>query len=246
MGQVQDKIAIVTGGASGIGDACAETLAREGAKVVVTDIDEARGKAVVGRITKAGGKADYLQQDVRDEARWPDGDRRDREALRPARHHGRQCRHRHHAADADMTLADGSASRAINLDGVFLSVKHAIPAMKQRRRRLDRDDVVGRGPARLAGARGLLGDQGRRAAVRQVGGDGVRAMQRQHPLSTRSIPASSPRRSGARSRAAPTATAATRRSIRASARPGVPLTRVGEAQDIANGVLFLAPMRRAT
>jgi NAD(P)-dependent dehydrogenase (short-subunit alcohol dehydrogenase family) len=44
MGQVDSKIAVVTGGASGIGAACAETLAREGAKVVLTDIDDARGQ----------------------------------------------------------------------------------------------------------------------------------------------------------------------------------------------------------
>ena len=47
MGQVQGKIAIVTGGASGIGAACAATLAREGARVIVTDLDDARGQAVV-------------------------------------------------------------------------------------------------------------------------------------------------------------------------------------------------------
>jgi NAD(P)-dependent dehydrogenase (short-subunit alcohol dehydrogenase family) len=41
MGQVEGKVAIVTGGASGIGAACAATLAREGAKVVITDIDDA-------------------------------------------------------------------------------------------------------------------------------------------------------------------------------------------------------------
>ena len=41
MDQVEGKVAIVTGGASGIGAACALTLAREGAKVVVTDIDDA-------------------------------------------------------------------------------------------------------------------------------------------------------------------------------------------------------------
>jgi NAD(P)-dependent dehydrogenase (short-subunit alcohol dehydrogenase family) len=38
MGQVEGKVAIVTGGASGIGAACVATLAREGAKVVITDI----------------------------------------------------------------------------------------------------------------------------------------------------------------------------------------------------------------
>ena len=46
MGQVEGKVAIVTGGASGIGAACAATLAREGAKVVITDIDDAGAQAV--------------------------------------------------------------------------------------------------------------------------------------------------------------------------------------------------------
>ena len=46
MGQVDGKIAIVTGGASGIGAACATTLAREGAKVVVTDLDDTGGQSV--------------------------------------------------------------------------------------------------------------------------------------------------------------------------------------------------------
>jgi NAD(P)-dependent dehydrogenase (short-subunit alcohol dehydrogenase family) len=42
MGQVEGKVAIVTGGAAGIGAACAETLAREGAKVVLTDLRGAK------------------------------------------------------------------------------------------------------------------------------------------------------------------------------------------------------------
>src|SRR6202048_1398163 len=71
MAQLSGKVAVVTGGASGIGEACAETLAREGASVLVTDIADALGKAVVERIAKAGGKAHYLRHDVRDEAAWP-------------------------------------------------------------------------------------------------------------------------------------------------------------------------------
>jgi NAD(P)-dependent dehydrogenase (short-subunit alcohol dehydrogenase family) len=49
MGQVEGKVAIVTGGASGIGAACAATLAREGAKVVITDIDDASCRCLPGR-----------------------------------------------------------------------------------------------------------------------------------------------------------------------------------------------------
>ena len=70
MGQVDGKVALVTGGASGIGAACSRTLAREGAKVVVTDIDDRGGADVVKAITDAGGEAVYLRQDVTDEQRW--------------------------------------------------------------------------------------------------------------------------------------------------------------------------------
>jgi NAD(P)-dependent dehydrogenase (short-subunit alcohol dehydrogenase family) len=66
-GQVQGKVALVTGGASGIGAACAELLAREGASVAVTDIDELGGPELVARINKAGHQAVFLHQDVTSE-----------------------------------------------------------------------------------------------------------------------------------------------------------------------------------
>jgi NAD(P)-dependent dehydrogenase (short-subunit alcohol dehydrogenase family) len=50
MGQVQDKVAIVTGSASGIGAACAATLAREGAKVAITDLGDTGGQTVMEKI----------------------------------------------------------------------------------------------------------------------------------------------------------------------------------------------------
>ena len=68
-GQVQGKVALVTGGASGIGAACAELLAREGASVAVTDIDELRGPELVAGINKAGHQAVFLHQDVTSEVR---------------------------------------------------------------------------------------------------------------------------------------------------------------------------------
>ncbi len=64
-GRVQDKVALVTGGASGLGAESARRLAREGARVVLTDLAADAGQAVADEI---GGV--FLTQDVTDEARW--------------------------------------------------------------------------------------------------------------------------------------------------------------------------------
>lgn len=61
-----DKVAIVTGGASGIGEAVALEFARNGAAVVVADIAEDAGESVVEEIRSAGGKATFVHGDVTD------------------------------------------------------------------------------------------------------------------------------------------------------------------------------------
>ena len=62
--QVSGKVAVVTGGASGIGRATAHLLAREGATVVVADVKAADGERVVAEITQSGGKAFFQPADV--------------------------------------------------------------------------------------------------------------------------------------------------------------------------------------
>ena len=69
-GRVANQSAIVTGAASGIGAACARRLAEEGARVLLTDINDAAGRRVTDEIIEAGGIAQFASQDVRDEARW--------------------------------------------------------------------------------------------------------------------------------------------------------------------------------
>lgn len=123
MGQMHGKVAIVTGGACGIGAACARTLAREGAKVAVTDLDDSNGEALVSEIRQAGGNAVYLHQDVTDEGRWPEiVGAVEQQFLRVdvmVANAGIAIR----VPIVDMTLADWRRQQAVNVEGVFLSVK---------------------------------------------------------------------------------------------------------------------------
>ncbi len=69
-GRVKDKVALVTGAASGIGRATALLLAREGARVTVTDIDEPAAQRVAEVITENGGEAIWTKLDVTIESDW--------------------------------------------------------------------------------------------------------------------------------------------------------------------------------
>ncbi|HXI78760.1 MAG TPA: SDR family NAD(P)-dependent oxidoreductase, partial [Steroidobacteraceae bacterium] len=71
MGRVSGKIALVTGAASGLGKADAAALVQEGAKVVITDINEQAGRELERALNAmTPGSAFFLAQDVSSESRW--------------------------------------------------------------------------------------------------------------------------------------------------------------------------------
>jgi NAD(P)-dependent dehydrogenase (short-subunit alcohol dehydrogenase family) len=131
MGRVSGKVALVTGGASGIGRGCAELLAAEGATVVVTDVQHGLGGSVVAGIEAAGGAAIYLPQDVTSEEVWIDVVREIEARL------GRLDILVNNAGIGlsgsvlEFSLADFRRQQAINVEGVFLGCKHAIPLMRK-------------------------------------------------------------------------------------------------------------------
>ena len=245
-GQVQGKVALVTGGASGIGAAIVELLAQEGATVVATDIDELNGSELAARLKKAGREVIFLHQDITSEERWIEV------AAEVGKRYGRLDTMIANAgiciaapSIVDMTLQDWRRQTAINLDGVFLSVKHSLPLMRRHGGGsiIMMSSVAGlRGATSLAGY-SLSGYSATKGAVRlfaksiamecaQVG-DGIR-VNSVHPgiIDTPIWGKNSTWASGAGQNAPNVAVE--------RAKSSTPLGRAGQAIDIAQGVLYLA------
>lgn len=126
-GRVEGKVAIVTGGASGIGAETCRRLAAEGARVLPTDVNEELLAEVAAGI---GDRAEPLTHDVSDEGRW-------REVVAHALDRfGRLDVLVNNAGIAiqgtieETSLETWRRIHAVNSEGVFLGCKHAIPAMR--------------------------------------------------------------------------------------------------------------------
>jgi NAD(P)-dependent dehydrogenase (short-subunit alcohol dehydrogenase family) len=127
---IEGKVALVTGAGSGIGRASAQAFARAGARVVVSDIDEARGLATVRSIHQQGATAHFVAADVTSSL---DIERLVASAL--SQYGGLQLAHNNAGMLGDIgPLAECSEDNfervlALNLRAVFLSMKHEIPAL---------------------------------------------------------------------------------------------------------------------
>lgn len=133
MDRLQDKVALVTGGAQGIGEAIVRSFAAEGARVVIADIDPQEGQALAAEIPGAV----FRQLDVSDEARWiavldsviADFGRLD-VLVNNAGITGRSDTQND---PEHTTLEDWRRVMTVNTDGVFLGCKHAIRVMRPAR-----------------------------------------------------------------------------------------------------------------
>ena len=231
MGQLDGRTGIITGAASGIGAATARVLAREGARLVLTDLDDAAGVALAA---ETGGI--YLHHDVTDEAGW--------QAVIDAAEKtwGRLDIMVANAGIGimgpaiDMSLADWRRQMAINVDGVFLSVKFCIPAM--RRAGNGGSIIMLSSVAGLRGSAGLAGYSATKGAVRLFAKsmalecaqaqDGIRVNSVHPGIIATPIWGKLPR--GSNAPLDPDQIAAA----------SVPIGKPGRAEEIANGILFLA------
>lgn len=131
MGRVDGKIAFVTGGAQGLGQAIALMLAREGAKVVIADIKDERAQAVAAEINANGPeRALALHLNVTDEAGWQEALARAAGAFG-----GLHILVNNAGIGITKTIEDTSFEEwrrvhAVDLDSVFLGCKYAIPHLR--------------------------------------------------------------------------------------------------------------------
>jgi NAD(P)-dependent dehydrogenase (short-subunit alcohol dehydrogenase family) len=131
--RLQDKVTIITGGASGMGRVAARMFAAEGAKVVVADVTEAAAQSVVDEVKADGGQAVAVVADVSKEA---DAKRMVDEAIAAFGRVDVLYNNAGIMPQADHSVIDTSVEdwdrvMAVNVRGVFLGCKFAIPKMVQ-------------------------------------------------------------------------------------------------------------------
>ncbi len=231
--RLKDKVALVTGAASGLGEATARRFAHEGAQVYLTDINQAAVQAVADSI---GDSAQAHYQDVTDEAAW---ETLIAEILAAS---GRLDIVVNNAGIAltgsaeDTSLEDWRAVQSVNLDAVFLGTRAAIRAMKHQ----------GGSIINISSIEGIIGEP--RAAAYNASKGGVRIFTKSAALHCASegygIRVNSvhpgfiltPMVENGLGALSPEELAA----VEARLLGEIPLGAMGEPEDIANGCLFLA------
>jgi len=127
MGQLDNKVAFVTGGAAGIGEQVSRMLASEGAKVMVTDMDGAKAAEVAESI---GAQAESTTLDVTSEEQWEAAIAKALETFGKLNVMVNNAGISEPGTIQDETLEHWQRVLDINLNGAFLGTKHAVNAMK--------------------------------------------------------------------------------------------------------------------
>jgi len=227
--RLKDKVALLTGAASGMGESAAILFAKEGAKVVVADILEKEGNEVVARINGSGGEASFILLDVTNEGQWKSA------VETTLSRYGKLDILINNAGLSGavpdrMDVAYFDKLMAVNARGNFLGMKYVIPHMRE---------SGGGSIVNMSSVSGIIGQEfvhmgynGAKAAIRlmtksaavQYGKDGIR-VNSVHP-------GLMPPMRTSKSSADP--------ELRAKVIETIPLRRAGRVDEAAYALLFLA------
>ncbi len=127
-GRVEGKVALITGGASGLGESAGLLLAQEGAKVAIADIDEAKGRALVERIGKA---AHFIKLDVTSEEQWIAAIAETVKQFGALQVLVNSAGIGLTKTVEDITLEEWRRVHAVDLEGVFLGCKYGVKEIKR-------------------------------------------------------------------------------------------------------------------
>ena len=232
MGRVQGKVVIVTGAASnpGLGYTAAVSLAREGAKVVVTDVDAAGAERCAEEIREAGGEAISIAQDVTNEDVWK------QVMATTVETYGRLDVLVNNAGIAvlkpldQLSLEDFNRQISVNLTSVFLGCKYAAAEMRK---------SGGGSLINLSSVAGLVGISTCVAYGASKGGVRLMSKSLAVELGKYGIRSNSVHPGVIWTNMQSGAGNGTRENADTLA-AGIPLGRVGEPRDIANCILYLA------
>ncbi len=134
MGRLEERVAIVTGGAQGIGGATARKLAAEGAKVLIADIDQAAMAANAERIRAAGGTVETIVADVsqrEQNKRMVDEAVRHWGALHILVNNAYSGGPEMHGSAVEVPVERWNEGLSILITAIFLGAKHAVPVMER-------------------------------------------------------------------------------------------------------------------
>jgi len=231
MGHVEGKVVVITGAGAGIGRATAALFAKNGAKVIVTDIKEPEGQETVEKIMAEGGEALFVAHDVASEEHW-------QRVLAAAKD-------RFGGIDvlvnnagiyiiaplAEITLEQWNRLFSINVTGVFLGAKHVVPYLAER---------GGGSIINLSSVAGLLGAAGHACYGASKGAVRILTKDLAAEFGAQNIRANSIHPTYVKTAMADYGAAMAGETLDQMGRDMSVLGRLAEPEDVANVIVFLA------